>query len=164
MDAAGERKRFTVLLGLLATLLFVPHVHAQQAIDIMTCADATTPTIVSTPELTAFGYEGRGINLDNLATKTFDNMTVHTVAVFKVESGKLTGTMYVKYMDSSGDFFVVEVIQVGMERDWKFLYGNGKWKGITGAGKSYPFTKAKPIVPNTSQSCTKIVGTYELPK
>jgi hypothetical protein len=164
MDAAGERKRFTVLLGLLATLLFVPHVHAQQAIDMMSCADATTPTIVSTPELTAFGYEARGINLDNLATKTFDNMTYHTVGVFKVESGKLTATMYVKYMDPSGDFFVVEVIQVGMERDWKFLYGNGKWKGITGGGKAYPFTKAKPIVPNTLQSCIKIAGTYELPK
>jgi len=108
--------------------------------------------------------EGKGINLDNLSSKAFDNMTYHTVGVLKIDIGKLTGTLYSKYMDPSGDFCVVEISQVGMERDWKYLYSTGKWKGITGGGKAFPFTKGKPVSPGTSQSCTKITGTYELKK
>ena len=72
--------------------------------------------------------------------------------------------IYSKYMDPSGDFLVVEVSQVGMERDWKYLYGTGKWKGVTGGGKAFPFTKGKPITAGTMQSCIKITGTYEIKK
>ena len=91
-------------------------------------------------------------------------MTFHSVGILKVEGGKLTGSFYSKYMDPRGDFLVVEVLQVGMERDWKHLYGTGKWKGATGQGKAFPFTKGRPVSPNTQQSCIKITGTYELKK
>ena len=91
-------------------------------------------------------------------------MTFHSVGILKVEGGKLTGSFYSKYMDPSGDFLVVEVSQVGMERDWKYLYGTGKWKGVTGGGKAFPFTKGKPITAGTMQSCIKITGTFELKK
>jgi hypothetical protein len=110
------------------------------------------------------GIEARGINIDNLTSKAFDNMTYHTVGVFKVKAGKMTGTLYSKYLDPSGDFLVVEISQVGMERDWKYLYGTGKWKGVTGGGKAIPFTKGQPVSPGTIQNCTKITGTYELKK
>jgi hypothetical protein len=130
----------------------------------MSCGNTTNTTIVSTQELTIFGVEAKGINIDNLASKAFDNMTYHAVGVIKIESGKLTGTFFTKYMDPSEDFFVVEVSQVGMERDWKYLYGTGKWNGVTGGGKAFPFTRGKPITPGTSQSCTKITGGYELKK
>jgi hypothetical protein len=152
---------FIMVLGL---LILIPTVQAQQPMDMMSCGDGTTSVIVSTPELTIMSTEGRGINLDNLASKAFDNMTYHAVGVFKIEGGKLTGTLYAKYMEPSDDFFIVEISQVGMERDWKFLYGTGKWKGVTGGGKAFPFTKGKPISPGTRQGCTKITGTYELKK
>jgi hypothetical protein len=120
--------------------------------------------IVSSEELTIMGVEGKGINIDNLPSKIYDNMTFHGVGVLKIEKGKLSGTHYYKYMDPSGDFVVVEVSQVGMEHDWKYLQGTGKWKGITGGGKGFPITKGKPISPGTSQGCMKITGTYELKK
>ena len=76
----------------------------------------------------------------------------------------MSGILYYKYMDPDGDFTIVEVSQVGMEREWKNVQGTGKWKGITGGGKASPVTKGKPITPGTSQGCTKITGPYELKK
>jgi len=152
---------FVASVALLMTSSFA---QAQQPIDMMSCGDSTVTTIVASEELTIMGIESRGINLDNLASKVYDNMTFHGVGVVKIDHGKVTGTLYYKYMEPSGDFAIVEVSQVGMERDWKYLYGTGKWKGVTGGGKAIPFTKGKPITPGTSQSCTKITGTYELKK
>jgi hypothetical protein len=149
---------------ILGMLTFIPSVMGQQPMDMISCGDAKITAIISGQELTIMGYEGKGINMDNLGSKTFDDMTIHTVGVFKVEGGKMTGTLYSKYMDPNGDVAVVEISQVGMERDWKFLYGTGRWKGVTGGGKAVPFTKGKPIAPGTMQSCTKITGTYELKK
>jgi len=155
---------FWCFVGSVALLMTSSFAQAQQPMDMMSCGDSTATTIVASEELSIMGIEGRGINLDNLASKTFDNMTYHTVGLLKIDKGKLTGTMYSKYMDPSGDFLVVEISQVGMERDWNYLYGTGKWKGVTGGGKAFPFTKGKPITPGTSQGCTKITGTYELKK
>jgi hypothetical protein len=150
-----------LILGLIT---FIPEVPGQQPMDMISCGDAKSTTIVSGQELTIMGIEARGINIDNLASKAFDNMTYHTVGVFKVEAGKMTGTLYSKYLDPSGDFLVVEISQGGMERDWKYLYGTGKWKGVTGGGKAIPFTKGQPVSPGTIQNCTKITGTYEWKK
>jgi len=155
---------FWVFVGGLALLMVTPFAQAQQPIDMMSCGDSTVTTIVASEEITIMGIEAKGINLDNLSSKVYENMTYHTVGVMKIDHGKVTGTMYSKYMEPSGDFAVVEISQVGMERDWKYLYGTGKWKGVTGGGKAFPFTKGKPITPGTSQGCTKITGTYELKK
>ncbi len=150
-----------VILGL---IIFIPEVRGQQPMDMISCGDAVVTTAVSTPEFAVWGFDAKGINLDNLPSKAFDNMTYHTLGVYKAEGGKPIGPFYSKYMDPSGDFFVVEVFHVGAERDWKYLYGTGKWKGITGGGKAIPFTKGKPVTPNTNQNCTKITGTYEIKK
>jgi hypothetical protein len=160
------RKRYWVAatIVIMGFITSIPEVPGQQPMDMISCGDAKTTTIVSGQELTIMSVEARGINLDNLASKAFDNMTYHTVGIYKVEGGKVTGTMYSKYLDPSGDFLVVEISQVGMERDWKYLYGTGKWKGVTGGGKAIPFTKGQPVSPGTIQNCTKITGTYELKK
>ena len=152
------------IVGIYTFFSFILTAQAQQPMDMMSCGDATMTTIVAGQELTIMGYEGKGINLDNLASKVFDNMTYQTVGLYKIDSGKPTGINYAKYMDPSGDFLVVDISQIGMERDWKFSYGTGKWKGITGGGKAFPFTKGKPISPGTFQRCVKITGTYELKK
>jgi hypothetical protein len=154
----------TVTVVILGLAIFISFAQAQQPIDMMSCGDGTYTTIVSSQELTIMGYEAKGINLDNLPSKAFDNMTFHGVGVLKIEKGKMSGTLYYKYMDPTGDFVFVEVLQVAMERDWKYLYGTGKWKGVTGGGKAFPITKGKPISPGTSQNCSKITGTYELKK
>jgi len=155
---------FWGFVGGLALFMSTSFAQAQQPIDMMSCGDSTVSTIVASEELTVMGIEAKGINLDNLASKVYENMTYHSVGVMKIDRGKVTGTMYAKYMEPSGDFAIVEISQVGMEREWKYLYGTGKWKGVTGGGKAFPFTKGKPISPGTSQGCTKITGTYELKK
>ena len=164
MVTTKERKSFIIVLGFIGILLFIPCVQAQQSIDMMSCGDSENTTIVAGEELTIMGSTARGINLDNFGAKVFDNMTYHGVGLLKIDRGNITAIFYTKYMDPSGDFLVVEITQVGMERDWKFLYGTGKWKGITGGGKGFPFTKGKPISPGTSQGCVKVTGTYELKK
>jgi hypothetical protein len=159
-----RRNWITMIVVFLGLSVSITVAQAEQPMDMMSCGDATVTTIVASQELTIMGVEAKGINLDNLASKAFDNMTYHTVGTYKIESGKFTGLLYSKYMDPSGDFCVVEVSQIGMERDWKYLYGTGKWKGVTGGGKAFPFTKGKPVAPGTSQGCVKITGTYELKK
>jgi hypothetical protein len=144
-------------------VMFIPFVQAEP-IDMLTCASATTTMIIASEELTIMSYEGKGINIDNLVNKAFDNMTTHCVGVFKSVSKKMEATLYTKYMDPSGDFFVVDILQAGSERDWKFLYGTGKWKGVSGGGKALYITRGKPITPGTTQSCFKITGTYEFKK
>ncbi|MEJ2589737.1 MAG: hypothetical protein P8165_19570 [Deltaproteobacteria bacterium] len=110
------------------------------------------------------GYDSKGIVLDNTQSKFFDNVTVHIVGVMKIEKGKLTNKFVGKYVDPSGDFYVAENSQPGTGVDWKFIYGTGKFKGITASGNATRFTKGKPVVPGTSQYCIKVTGTYELKK
>jgi hypothetical protein len=157
----GKRKNGYIILGFISILAFVTlssKVQAQQPVDMMSCGDRTLTTIVVSDELTIRGVEKSGINIDNLANKAFNNMTFHFVGLSKVVSRQMTGTFYSKYMDPSGDLFVVEISQVGMEVDWKYLYGTGKWKGITGGGK------ASGNPPGEFDQCEKITGTYELKK
>jgi hypothetical protein len=144
--------------GILAFMTLISKALAQQPINWMSCGDRTLTTIVGSSELTIRGVERNGINIDNLGNKAFNNMTYHSVGLSKTVSRIMTGTYYSKYMDPSGDFFVVEISQIGMEVDWKFLYGTGKWKGITGGGK------ASGLPPGEFDQCEAITGTYELKK
>ncbi len=164
MVTTNEKKSFIIMLGFVGILLFVPWAQAQQPIDVVSCGDERITTIVSSQELTITGVEGKGITMDNLPGKIYDNMTYHGVGVLKLEKGKMSGRLYYKYMDPGGDFFVVEVSPVGPEHNWEFLQGFGKWKGMTGSGKAIPITTGKPISPGTSQGCMRITGTYQLTK
>lgn len=151
-----------VLVIFVASGLAHGQMPKEGTMDMVSCGDGKVTTIIADEALTIIGIEARGINLDNLPTKVWDNMSYQSVGMFKIESGKWTGLIYGKWMDQSGDFIVVDISQVGMERDWKFLYGTGKFKGITGGGKGFPSANAKPIVPGTGQNCTKIIGTYAI--
>ena len=147
-----------VLYVLLILSITIWSAQAQQPIEMLSCGDSISTTIISSEELTIMSIEGKGINIDYIESKVFDNMTYQSVGLIKSEFGKQTGTLYSKYNDASGDFIIVEVFQVGNERDWKYLYGIGKWKGIIGGGKAIPLTRGM------YQSCVKITGTYELKK
>ncbi|MBI4768048.1 MAG: hypothetical protein HY787_26215 [Deltaproteobacteria bacterium] len=157
----STRKIGHIILGFIISLAFViliSKVEAQQTIDMMSCGDRTVTPVVVSNELTIRGVEKSGINIDNHTNKAFNNMTFHFVGLSKNASKQMTGTFYSKYMDPSGDLFVVEISQIGMEVDWKFLYGTGKWKGITGGGK------ASGNPPGEFDVCERITGTYELKK
>jgi hypothetical protein len=152
------------IIGIFTFILFIVTAQAQQPIDCLLCYDMKITTIVETGDLNIMAYESKGIVLDNTESKFFDNSTVHLVGLMKIDKGKLTNSFLGKYLDPSGDFYVIESSQVSKEIDWNIIYGTGKFKGITGAGKSLRFTKGKPVSPGTSQGCIKITGTYELKK
>ncbi|MBI5969243.1 MAG: hypothetical protein HY882_15465 [Deltaproteobacteria bacterium] len=148
---------------ILGLAMFIPVIQAEP-IDMINCSSGTTNVLVATEELTILTTEIRGISRDNLGSKVFDNMTYHCAGLFKVTAGKRAGTTNCKFMDPSGDYFVVEALYLGAEGDWKFIYGTGKWKGVTGGGKTKSVTSGKPITPGTSQGCGHVTGTYELKK
>jgi len=164
---ATIKRRISTLgiIGMLTFILFTVTAQAEQPIDCLVCSSGTMTTIVESEGLTIISFESKGIVLDNTQSKFFDSDTVHSVGLMKIDKGKLTGSFFNKHMDPSGDFYVLEGSLVsGTELDWKFIYGTGKFKGITGSGKSLRITKGKPISPGTSQGCTKVTGTYELKK
>ncbi len=143
---------------------FIVTAQAEQPIDCLLCFNMTTTPIVQSEDLNIMGYDSKGIVLDNTQSKFFDNSTVHIVGLMKIDKGKLTGNFINKHLSPSGDFYVLEGSMVGSEVDWKFIYGTGKFKGITGGGKSIRITKGKSVSPGTSQGCLKVTGTYELKK
>ncbi len=164
---AAIKKPICTLGIFIAIFTFIPFIvtaQAQKPIDCLLCQSMTMKTIVASEDLTIMGFESMGIVLDNTESKFFDNSTVHFVGLMKIDKGKVTGSMFGKYLDPSGDFYVIDISQVGTETNWKFIYGTGKFTGITGGGKSIRFTKGKPVSPGTSQVCSKITGTYELKK
>ncbi len=152
------------IIGIFTFILFIGVAQAAQPIDCTLCSNMTMTTIVQSEDLTIMGYESKGIVLDNTESKFWDSDTVHGVGIMKIEKGKLTGSFINKHVNPSGDFYVLEGSIVGNEIYWKFIYGTGKFTGITGGGKSIRLTKGRPVAPGTSQSCTKVTGTYELKK
>jgi hypothetical protein len=152
------------IIGIFTFILFIMTAQAEQPIDCLVCSSMTTTSVVQTGDLIIMGYESRGIVLDNTESKVFDSDTVHSVGIMKIDKGKLTGSFFNKHLSPNGDFYVLEGSLVGPEIHWKFIYGTGKFTGITGAGKSIRVTKGKPVTPGTSQGCTKVTGTYELKK
>jgi hypothetical protein len=152
------------IIGILTFILFIVTAQAEQPVDCLVFYDMKNTTVVETQDLIIMGSEAKGIVLDNTESKFFDNSTVHLVGVMKIDKGKVTGSNLGKHMDPSGDFYVIESSLGGTEVGWKFIYGTGKFKGITGGGKAVRFTKGKPISPGTSQYGVKVTGTYELVK
>ena len=152
------------IIGIFTFILFIATAQAEERFECVLCQNMTMTTIVQNEDLIVMGYESKGIVLDNTESKFFDNDTVLGVGLMKIDKGKLTGSFFNKQLDPSGDFYALEGLIVGTEIDWKFIYGTGKFKGITGGGKSIRLTKGKPVSPGTSQSCTKVTGTYELKK
>ena len=151
---------------ILNLVMFISVAQAQQPIDFTDCSSGTFTLLSDAKEFTVFSFDMKGISRSNLENKVFDNMTFHHAGVSRIVAGKWTVYGYTKYMDSDGDFVIFEINEAGlpMEGNWQFLYGTGKWKGIKGSGKHSHITGGRPIVPGTAQSCSRNVGTFELPK
>jgi hypothetical protein len=66
-------------------------------------------------------------------------------------------------MDPDGDLVIAETTRIGTESISRFLHGTGKYKGITGGGKSQRIVFGR-IPPNTAAACSRAVGTFKLPK
>lgn len=152
---------FAVALG---QFLLISAAQAEQPYDITCCSAGVNNVLFSSEELTIISIDAKGIAISNHENKAFDNHTYHCAGVIQIANGKPSGRYFCKFMDPDGDVTVGEATVDGAERTWKFLFGTGKWKGITGGGKNWAVTKGKPVTPGTSQGCNKATGTYQLPQ
>src|SRR4030043_1682717 len=117
--------------------MFIPIAQAEQPYDITSCHSGTIKILFADKEMTIRSGEGWGIIMSNHENKIFDNCTFHVMTVIQTMGDKITETGFVKMMDPDGDIVVGETTRVGTESISKFTYGTGKYKGITGGGKSH---------------------------
>ena len=164
-----SKKMMTMAAVFFGLAMLIPVAQAQQPIDITDSVFAKITVLSESKELTTMSSEVWGMVTSNNENKIFENLTSHCVAVRKFVAGKqMKSLTYTKFMDSDGDFFIVEAIrdgsETGPESKWAFLEGTGKWKGIKGGGKGWFTARGKEITPGTFHGRVRMTGTYELPK
>ena len=143
---------------------FISASQAEQHYDVTDCGSMTFTLHAESTELTIRTFEFRGITRSTSDIKVFDNCTVFYVGIAKNSPTKGTAYGYSKYLAPDGDYVIMESIREDDVTTMKFLQGTGKWKGIEGGGTLRRIAVGKPIVPGTSQYCTRHIGTFELPK
>ncbi len=149
-----------IVLGL---AMFIPVAQAETPYDLTNCYYGTFTTLYKSKELTIVSLDMNGIARSNHENKVFDNCSFHSVQVKRFMAGKIKRYGHTKFMDPDGDYFIVE-LSGGQNATVKFLYGTGKWKGITGSGKFEKIARGKAMEPGTYQGCVRNTGTFELPK
>jgi len=162
----GKNCWISLATMILALFISISGGQAQQPVEWTQCFSGTSAVSVATEELRVFTFESKGITMSNIESKLFNNMSSHCMGATKVVAGKRTSITYSKYLDSDGDFVVLETIAIPGEKedDWKFIHGTGKWKGIKGSGKWKVVARGKPMTPGTFNNCYKAIGTFELAK
>jgi len=152
---------FALVLSICAVMGSSPLIlaeSAEQAYDVDACVSMDLSPLVRSQEITIFNFDAKGIMRSNTESKVFDNCTIHTKGVMVIEGKKQTVYAYMKYLDPGGDYVIFRYTQNPGEKaaTTTILAGTGKWKGITGGGK--------PITPGTTQGCSRVIGTFQMPK
>jgi hypothetical protein len=143
--------------------MFIPIAQAEQPYDMTSYHSGKIKVLFADKEMTIWSGEGWGITMSNHENKVFDNCTFHVMTVIQVMGDKITETGFVKLMDPDGDIVVAQTSRVGTESITKFLHGTGKYKSITGRGKSHRIVFGR-IPPDSAAACSRGIGTFELPK
>jgi hypothetical protein len=155
--------RMTILV-VIGLFILIPVAQGQTPFDFTECLAGNSTVVFDSKEIRIGSTEGKGIIFSHHENKVFDNCTFHVVSIAKVVDGKRRSDSYWKIMDPDGDIIIAEVVVLGPEKTMKFLHGTGKWKGIKGEAKGKTTAIGKFIAPGTIQSCSRYIGTFELPK
>ena len=158
-----KRLRISLLVIVLGLVLQIPVVKAETPYDITNCYYGNSTNLYNEEELKIFTIDVRGIARSNNENKVFDNCSFHSVQIIQILNGQMKRSGHSKFLDPDGDYFFVEV-SGGKDATVKFLYGTGKWKGITGTGKFESIAHGKSMEPGTFYGCVRNTGTFELPK
>ena len=154
----------TLAASILMGIIFLSAVQAEEPYDLTMCLSGKTTMLLASKELVLYEYQGDGMTMSNHENKKFHGMSYRCIGTVKIEKGVRSGLTYCKYMDADGDLVVGEAMRNGEENTWKFLYGTGKWQGITGGGPAgAPVASGKPISEGTFQVCNRATGTFTLP-
>jgi len=152
-----------VIAIVLGSVIRMPVAQAETSYDLTNCYSGTATDLYRTEELIILTIDSKGIARSNNENKIFDNSSFHSTQILQIINDGWKRFGHTKFMDPDGDYFFVEV-SGGKNADIKFLYGTGKWKGITGTGKFERIARGKAIEPGTFQGCVRNTGTFELPK
>ncbi len=156
-----------VVVAIFLGLFGIPLIAKAGEIDVTCCgANTIIMRLAESEDLSITAFEGKGVVQSNVEKKAFDKCSFQVLGIDTTIAGKRTQSGNSKFMDSDGDFVVMEnfVPPGAMEATWKFMYGTGKWKGIKGGGKTVMVVRVKSIAPDTRQYCFRNTGTFELPK
>ena len=160
------RKNFWITLttAVVALFLLISIAQADEPYDLTLCSSGQTSMLLATKELVLFNTQGNGITMSNHENKKFHGMSYSCIGSNKIAKGVHQQVVYCKYMVADGDLVAGEGIKTGKEGTWEFLYGTGKWQGITGGGPlGVPAVRGKPISEGTYQICMRAKGTFKLP-
>lgn len=160
------RKKLLISLTTIIAALFllIPIAQADEPYDLTSCWSGDVTMLSARKNLVIFSFDIKGVSHGNHENKAFDNHSFQMVGINKIEAGNRSGTSYAKYLSPEGDIVFGEIQTVGDKQTQKFLFGTGKWEGITGGGKTEPITNVKPIKEGTTQGCARATGTYQLPQ
>jgi hypothetical protein len=160
-----QRQLWLVITIFLSVVLANSLVQAGEPIDFTDCRNLTRNMLAKADGMSVRSSDFSGITMSNMENKMFDNWTHPCVGVGADVDKERIRHGFCKYMDPDGDLTLLEYpADPNNLYTWKYIGGTGKWKGITGGGEWKITRVGKPIEPNTFQFCTRVTGTYELPK
>jgi hypothetical protein len=137
--------------------------QTQRSFDFTSCHAGIVKVLFADEEAVLRTAEGWGIVMSNQPDKLFDNATFHVVTTIRTLGRDSSEVGYYKLMDADGDLVLAEVSRVGGEQVSRFFHGTGKWKGITGSGRSERIV-FRVVPPDWAAACSRTVGTFELPR
>jgi hypothetical protein len=143
--------------------LSVNFAYAEESYDMTSCWSGDYTMLSSSKELVIYSFDLKGVSRGNDGNMAFDNWSFEIIGTSVIKSGKYSSHYYGKYLSPEGDFIIGEGNRNGAEGTWKFIYGTGKYKGITGGGTNKNIN-IKPIKKGTTQGCSIAVGKFKLPK
>ena len=154
----------TLTTAVLALFLLISIVQAEEPYDLTMCMSGQVSMLIASKELVIYNFQADGMTMSNHENKKFHGMSYRCLGTSRTENDVQNSVSYCKYMDADGDLIVGTGIRSEKEGTWKFLYGTGKWQGITGGGPiGVPVASGKPISEGTFQVCQRAKGTFKLP-
>ena len=160
--------RFAAAINVLIVICYCLAIHisiasAEEAYEFTVYWSASGTTLTQSKEFSSWSGDVLGITRSDNAL--FNDLSFSSICIWlhrlDVDKMKTTAHCYSKFMDADMDYFIME--NMGGS---KFLYGTGKFKGITGVGESHSWLSngRRPIREDTSQGRVSLKGTYELPE
>lgn len=151
-----------LLLGLLACL---PALAAADTFDVFHCKSGTFTVFHQSKELPPVSaWAENGIFLSAGDNETFHGTVTHCEGynIGRANSQDRYGDGVCTLVDPDGDIVLVSVPYKGLQVNWRFLQGTGKWKGITGSVTSEWAAAGKRAMPGTYQRCSRLKGSFQL--
>jgi len=157
--------RYLSVLLLISTILF-SRTHAAEKFEFTECYSGTATIFHKNKDLPlVLSWASNGINMSD--DVRFNNSVAHCEGVQLGVGAKRSGYGLCTIIDVDGDMIIGEIPSSGIDYEFKFIEGSGKWKGIKGSYSSTRIVKSKPgkgAMPGTFQGCRKAQGIFELSK